>query len=740
MESFSIQKLQELLSSSKSMSFRSDTLNPLFENEQEYNAWKLNRNVKQILQDKSEIFPGSDFYLGIDSGSTTTKILILDENEHVVFNYYEANQGNSLQKVSEGLSKFWQQCKVDGIEPNIKASCSTGYGEELIKQAFNLDVGIVETMAHLQGARWVNPNVSFILDIGGQDMKSIFVKDGAISNIELNEACSSGCGSFLQNFASIMSLTLNEFSQKACLAKNPADLGTRCTVFMNSKVKQSLRENAPIDDIAAGLAYSVMKNCLFKVLKINNINVLGDNIVVQGGTFRNDAVYRALEVLSGKQVFTTDIPELMGALGAALYAKNNKIPSSKNNEIVLLPSYETKELHCKGCTNQCSVLKFSFKNGNTCYSGNKCENVYYPKNSDLVKGINFFEEKDKILFGTDKKYMLAPNAAKPVNNNTRKIIGIPRILNIYENYPFWKTLFENCGLEVIVSPESTMKLYKNGVSSVMSDNICFPAKLAHGHILALVEADVSRIFYPIVPKDDKEFVNSNNSYNCPVVSGYPEVIRSSIDTESNYNIPFDKPVMNLSNEKVLKKQCFNYLSSIIHINRSVFDKAFEKAIFIRKRYNTQFIENQRKILNQSVASGELTFIVAGRPYHADLLVNQKIGQILSDLGVHVLTDDVFRDTISVRGDDWNKLNFVSQWSYPNRVMQAAFQVAKLPRNIQLLQLNSFGCGPDSFLMEEAGAILQKAGKNHTIIRIDEISSSGSIRLRLRSLIESLHNN
>ncbi|MDR2854456.1 MAG: acyl-CoA dehydratase activase, partial [Prevotellaceae bacterium] len=345
-------------------------------------------------------------FLGIDSGSTTTKILILDENDFLIFTYYAANQGNPLKKVVEGLTQFHKDAKAKNADIQIVASCSTGYGEDLIKSALNLDYGIVETMAHLSGAQYVNPDVSFILDIGGQDMKSIFVRNGLISNIELNEACSSGCGSFLQNFAATMHLSLAEFTEKACLAQYPADLGTRCTVFMNSKVKQALRSNASVGDIAAGLAYSVVKNCLFKVLKISNLNILGENIVVQGGTFKNDAVYRALEVLSEKSVSSTDRPELMGALGAALYARKshahgaakteNKFPSFEELKKGL--HYETRELNCKGCTNQCAVLRFNFVNGNVSYAGNKCEKMFFNRATAPEKGFNAFEMKTKVLF------------------------------------------------------------------------------------------------------------------------------------------------------------------------------------------------------------------------------------------------------------------------------------------------------------------------------------------------------
>lgn len=715
----------------KNDSKEKNTLPVLFSDETEYSEWKKNRKVKSLkritLGESKEI----NCFLGIDSGSTTTKILIMDEDERIVYTFYAPNEGNPLKKVIEGLQGFYNETAEKGVVFRFIGSTATGYGEDLVKSALNLDFGIVETMAHLSGAQYVDPNVTFVLDIGGQDIKSIFTHKGIISSIELNEACSSGCGSFLQNFAATMNLPLSDFTEKACLAEYPADLGSRCTVFMNSKVKQSLRQNAGLGDIAAGLAYSVVKNCLFKVLKISTLNKLGDNIVVQGGTFRNDAVYRALELLSGKSVSSTDHPELMGALGAALYAKKMRLSTSFQTAFTgdcPLPDtkqIQTKEVQCKGCTNTCSVLRFKFENGNICYAGNKCEKVFYNKATMPEKGINAFEIKSDLIFQRNE------HVAKKKTAGIK--IGIPRVLNIFEDFPFWHTLLSECGFEVVLSPESTPALYQKGVGSVMSDNICFPAKLAHGHILALIEQGVDRIFYPMIPKEEKDFKSSCNSFNCPVVSGYPDVIRSSIDPGVNYGIPFDKPVITFGDYRVLKKACYKYVSAL-GITKGVFSKSFKRAMEEHHHTKKQLHEKQSQLLAEAINKHELIFIVAGRPYHTDPLVHQKIGQILSDLGATVLTDDVF---CSTENYGFLNLNIVSQWSYPNRVVQAAMEVARLPENVQLIQLNSFGCGPDSFFMDEITEILKQAGKNHTIIRIDEIASPGSVRLRLRSLIESL---
>ena len=705
-----------------------ETLPELFRDADAYKQWKKDRKIKRL--ETREVNPGDslDCFLGIDSGSTTTKILITDKENRVVYTFYGSNEGNPLKKAIEGLQQFYDRAETNGFSFRFISSAVTGYGEDLVKSALNMDYGIVETMAHLSGAKYVDPEVSFVLDIGGQDMKSIFTHHGLISNIELNEACSSGCGSFLQNFASTMNVDLPTFSSAACVAKYPSDLGSRCTVFMNSKVKQALRESASLGDIAAGLAYSVVKNCLFKVLKISNLNALGDHIVVQGGTFRNDAVYRALELLSGKIVSSTDHPELMGAFGAALYAqqmwKQTGKETSFNGQLPLpkMAGIATKELQCKGCTNTCTVLRFNFENGNVSYAGNKCEKVFFSKGAEQIKGINAFEKKNAILF--NRMASVHPEGVT---------IGIPRVLNMFENYPFWHTLFTGCGFNVVLSPESNFALYQHGVGSVMSENICFPAKLVHGHILSLIEQKVDRIFYPMVPKEAKEFDDSTNSFNCPVVSGYSEVIRSSIDPEGKYGVPFDKPVVLFSSPKALEKACSQYCIAL-GVSPSRFAEAFHAALKEKKAAEMQITHEQKTLLDENIKNKKHAFVVAGRPYHTDPLIHQKVGQILSDLGIDVFTDDVFRVSESA---GFGKLNIVSQWSYPNRVVQAAMEVAKLPSHIQLIQLNSFGCGPDSFFMDEITDVLKHAGKNNTILRIDEIASPGSIRLRLRSLIESL---
>ena len=718
---------------------KTSVLPPLFNDEKEYAEWLEDRKIKQLKRADIGADREIDCFLGIDSGSTTTKIVVTDTEDNILFTFYSPNEGNPLKKAHEGLAAFYRETEEKKVRFRFLSSASTGYGEEIIKSAFGLDYGIVETMAHLTGAQYVDPDVSFVLDIGGQDMKSIFADKGTISRVELNEACSSGCGSFLQNFASTLNMSLAEFAHAACLAKFPGDLGSRCTVFMNSKIKQLLRENASFGDISAGLAYSVVKNCLFKVLKISNLNKLGNRIVVHGGTFRNDAVYRALELLSDKSISTTSDPELMGAFGAVLYAKRmwninpHKTQFTGKKPLPDINNAYAGELQCKGCNNKCSVLRFKFANGNIYHAGNRCEKIFSNSKTILSKGINSFDIKNELLFERDASNRYDIRGTNEGRSNNICKIGIPRVLNMFENYPFWHTLFIESGIEVILSPESATQLYLSGVGNVMSDNICFPAKLVHGHILKLAESCVDRIFYPMAVKDDKEHQYTNNSYNCPVVSGYPDVVRSSMDPSEKFGIPLDKPVVNFGNLKSLRKVCTGYLLSL-GVEENVIGKAYKRAIAELYRVRDELRNRQIELLHSAISKKELLFVVAGRPYHADPLIHQKVGQILSDLGVHVLTDDVFR---SGNGKEFKNLTIVSQWAYPNRVVQAAIEVAKLPQNIQLIQLNSFGCGPDSFFMEETGDILAKAGKNHTVLRVDEIASPGAIRLRVRSLIESL---
>lgn len=701
-----------------------DRLKPLFQ-EGEFDTWLTERHIKKVVE--RELLPDEnvDAYLGIDSGSTTTKIIILDSDDRVLFRFYKHNNGKPVETVMNGLSQFYEAVKKSNANVLVKQTAVTGYGEDLIRAAFSLDHGIVETIAHFMGAKKVDPQVSFILDIGGQDMKAIYVKDGYVNNLEINEACSSGCGSFIEGFAHNLNYTASDFATKACYATLPCDLGTRCTVFMNSKVKQALREGASIEDISAGLAYSVIKNCLYKVLKIKDMSELGDNIVVQGGTFRNKAVFRALEVETERKVSSSSMPELMGAYGAALYAKENTTEETSFigfEQLDICLNTETKQLVCKACTNNCVVTRFRFSNNKTHYSGNKCEKVYSNSGVEIEKGANLYDIKYQLLFDKNTS-----------QTEGKVMIGIPRILGMYANYAFWHELFTQSGINVVLSAESDMKLYEKGLGTVMADNICFPAKLAHGHVFDLVEKGVDRLFYPLVIYEGKEDDEAVNSFNCPIVSSYAEVLKSSIPESKRNNIPFDAPVISFKDKKLLKKACYRYLRSL-GIKKQTFNKAFNSALDSQERFKQDLRNAGDSILKKAKEENRLVILLTGRPYHVDPLIHQKTSHILADLGVDVLTEDM----VSVEtGASIKDLFTISQWAYPNKILKAAQWTVHKESQVQFVHLNSFGCGPDSFIIDELKEYLQNYGKNYTMIRIDEITSTGSVRLRLRSLVESL---
>lgn len=720
----------------------SNRLEPLFSSGKEYLEWSENRFSKKVEKKSLKDYSRENCFVGIDSGSTTTKITIIGQNKELLFTYYTNNKGNPVNTVKNGLLRFREELRKIGREKSveIKQTAVTGYGEDLIKAAFGIDTGIVETIAHYTAARFFCPEVSFILDIGGQDMKAIFVTNGLINRIELNESCSSGCGSFIQSFGNSLGYEVSEFSDIACRAKMPTDLGTRCTVFMNSKVKQSLRENASIEDISAGLAYSVIKNALYKVLKIRNINNLGEHIVVQGGTFRNQAIQRSFECITGKKVICTNIPEQMGAFGAAVIAlENYTLLTNENPEAVVKTSFiglekiidtdkfTTKQQHCKGCVNNCTITRFVFSSNKVFYTGNKCEKIFSNNGEKTQKGENLFEYKNKLLF--DRKTF----SQQADLDKSLPVIGIPRVLNIYENYPFWNTLLVNCGFTIELSSPSSTTIYECGRGTVMSDSICYPAKLVNGHIIELSRKNIDRILYPIVIYEKNEFADSDNSFNCPIVSSYPDVIKSAINTQTKNNILLDTPTINFNDTKLLRKACLEYVKRF-DIKTTVFNKAFKLALAAQEAFKSDILVKGKKIIENALTKNRPLIVLAGRPYHADPLINHKTPEILADMGVDVITEDA----ISPCGNgNLKDLLIITQWSYPNRIYNAAKWVAIQPDNIQFVQINSFGCGPDAISIDECIDILKTGKKAHTLIRVDDIASTGSVKLRLRSLIESL---
>ena len=709
-----LSKLIEKLQAPGLSNRQSQGLASIFTSPEEYQQWEKRISTHQMK--KASWKPGTqDVYIGIDSGSTTTKIVVTNPEDEILFTYYQPNGGHAIETVAEGLNQLKTLCETHHTTLCIKGSCSTGYGEDLIKAAFQLDAGIVETIAHYVAAHYLDPQVSFILDIGGQDMKAIFVHQGIIDRIEINEACSSGCGSFIETFARTLGYSAQEFAQTACRATHPCDLGSRCTVFMNSKVKQVLREGATVDDIAAGLAYSVMKNCLYKVLKLKDASELGRHIVVQGGTMRNDAVVRALELLTGTEVIRCDEPELMGAFGCALYARKHCQTSLSLEDILAKAHYTTHTLHCKGCDNQCQVFRYRFDNGKDYYSGNRCEKVF-TNGSREIPGENAYHFKNDRLFQRIEQEV----------ENPRMTIGIPRSLNMYEDFPFWHTLFTQCGIRVLLSGKSDFKDYEQNARMVMSDNICFPAKLVHAHIQHLIEEKVDRIFMPFVIFEKKG--NEQNSYNCPVVTGYAEVIKSV----QSQGIPIDSPSISFKDRDLLYKQCVQYLKGL-GVEESCIRKAFEQAEKEEENFRQSVADYNMQLWQKAREQHHMVVLLAGRPYHTDMLIQHKISDVLADMGIDVITDDIVRNLPETTPN----VHFLAQWSYPNRILKAAQWCAEQDSEVQFIEMTSFGCGPDAFLTDEVRDILFRKGKTFTLLKLDDISNVGSMKLRIRSLTESM---
>ncbi|QZE14192.1 acyl-CoA dehydratase activase [Halosquirtibacter laminarini] len=702
-------------------------LTPLFKNEEEFLSWKKKKQANFVQTNEFISLPSKNCFLGVDSGSTTTKIVLLDEDEKLVYRYYQNNNGDPLNALHQGLKKCAEKVLSAGIDIQIKGSCVTGYGEDLIRKAYRLDFGIVETIAHYMGAMKYNPNVSFILDIGGQDMKAIFVDNGQITRLEVNEACSSGCGSFIEGFATSMNYKPSEFAELACKSQSPCDLGTRCTVFMNSKVKQSLRAKAQPGDIAAGLSYSVIKNMLFKVLKLKNVEDLGGYISVQGGTFKNLSVVKAMEDLVKKPVSFTDMPELMGAIGAAIYAARNihKVDHLIDRGVDFLqhkPEYNTKNLHCKGCENLCEIQQYKFDNNQKFYSGNKCEKIFTNGGIKLEYGQNASEYRYKEVFSSYKADL----------RNTAPKIGIPKVLNMYENFPFWNTFFTELGFDVVLSDTSNMADYEKVTSTIMSDNICFPAKLVHSHVQDLIEKKVERIFLPYVIYENKESDKTTNSFNCPVVSGYSDVIKSVFGNK----VTVDAPPISFKDQKLLEGALLKYIESWPEITskKSNIRLAVEKANNAQWNFRKRLKEENVQIFEKAKKEDRMVVLLVGRPYHHDPLIQHTISKCITGYGVDVITEDIVRFDDSYYDDNQE---LVLQWAYVNNIIKAAHWAKRQNQKVQVIQLSSFGCGPDAFIIDELQEILKTGDKNLTLLKLDDVTNIGSLNLRIRSLIESI---
>lgn len=691
----------------------------LFKDEEEYAVFRARHDQAKVPQGDLASYTGP-LYIGIDAGSTTTKLAVIGKNREILYTAYEKNGGSPLRSVIQELKSFYTQMKPDQY---VASTLTTGYGEGIVKAAVHADAGEVETFAHLRAAQEFCPDVTFVLDIGGQDMKCFFVKDGNIGNITLNEACSAGCGSFIQNFAEGLHMQPAAFAAKAIESKEPVDLGTRCTVFMNSRVKQAQKEGASVADISAGIALSVVKNALFKVMQLRDVSALGDHIVVQGGTFYNDAVLRALELLLHRDVIRPDIAGLMGAYGAALLALETGKTQSALLSAVALDSFsvKTNSYRCRGCGNQCLITASTFADGRRYFTGNRCERGI-GKECTCDKTPNIYEYKYKRLF----KYY------RPLAHPSRGQIGIPRVLNMYEDYPFWFTFFTMLGYEVVLSGETTAQTYFRGMATVPSDSLCYPAKLVHGHIMDLIRRGIKKIFYPCIPYNINDATHaSDNHYNCPVVASYAENIRGNMDILREKEIKFLQPFLPLNNSQRLIERLIEELAEE-HLKRNEIEAAVEAAYIELEHYKKDVRKYGQKILERVEREHLTAILLAGRPYHIDPEINHGIPEMIQSYGLPVLSEDMLYHQPAKE----EALSIVNQWSYHARLYHAASYAAEHD-NITLIQFSSFGCGLDAITTGQVRAILEEHHRLYTMIKLDEVSNLGAARIRVRSLIAAL---
>ena len=690
---------------------------PLFADEKEYEEFRLRHSQASVETVYPKDYEG-DAYIGIDCGSTTTKLVLLGENGELLFSYYDSNKGNPVEIVRVQLREIYSICK-DKIK--IKGSAVTGYGEELIRHAFHVDGGLVETMAHFTAAKHFNPNVDFILDIGGQDIKCFKIKGDAIDRIMLNEACSSGCGSFIETFAKSMGYDVETFSKLGLMAKAPADLGSRCTVFMNSSVKQAQKDGVPISDISAGLSMSVVKNAIYKVIRANSIDELGSEIVVQGGTFLNDAVLRSFEMLIGKNVIRPQIAGLMGAYGAALYARSLNLERSSllDEKEIENFTHTSKAATCNGCTNHCHLTINTFNDGQKYISGNKCE-----KGSGKVNGTKLVELPNLHQYKRDKLLSLK------TGENKRGRIGLPLALGMYELAPLWNGIFTALGYEVVFSKMSDRALYTRGQYSIPSDTACYPAKIMHGHIEYLVDMGIDAIFYPCLSYNFDEKVGDNH-YNCPVVAYYSELLSGNMETLRD--VKFLYPYLNINSNYQLARELYEYLSK--HLGGNLTLSEVKKAVKVGMRAYDSWMEDIRQKGKEAIefarANGKRIMILAGRPYHADPEIGHGIDKLATSLGYVVVSEDsVASLTTPIR------TQVLNQWTYHARLYNAA-KYASYQDDMDLVQLVSFGCGLDAVTTDEVRSILESRGKLYTQIKIDEITNLGAVNIRLRSLLGAI---
>lgn len=696
-------------------------LAPLFEGESDYDAFVRAHRVcapRKAL----DTYSGRAF-IGIDAGSTTTKAVLMAEDGSILRSYYGSNEGKPLEKTIEILRDIAKYLPQD---VTIANACVTGYGEGLIRKALDVDEGEIETIAHYRAADAFLSGVDFILDIGGQDMKCMILKDGVIESIMLNEACSSGCGSFIETFAKSLGHTAESFAKEALFAPAPIDLGSRCTVFMNSRVKQAQKEGASVGDISAGLSYSVIKNALYKVIKLRDTSSIGKKIIVQGGTFLNDAVLRAFERISGLQAVRPDIAGLMGAYGCALIAQT-RCPADQTRSKMKFGdaldhfTHTIRMRRCGGCQNNCLLTINTFSDGEKFLTGNRCEKpTGKSKSSDVP---NLFAYKYKRTFDYDS---LSETDA------VRGTVGIPRVLNLYENYPFWFTFFTKLGYRVVLSPQSSKKIYEMGIETIPSESACYPAKLVHGHIAWLIERHPDFIFYPCVAYEQREVQTAQNHFNCPIVTSYPEVIKNNVDDLQLKHIPFLNPFINLDDRKNLAKRLYDVFKDFTDVSLREISHAVRAALDERDAYKNDIRRAGDEALDY-IRQHHLTGVVlGGRPYHIDPEIHHGIPDMIASFGIPVLTEDA----VAHRGNNGERLRVIDQWAYHSRLYCAARFVAQTP-DLEFVQLNSFGCGLDAVTTDQVMEILQANAKIYTALKIDEGSSIGAARIRIRSLIAAL---
>ena len=718
----SLHDLIERLSHGIKMDFEVKRMEPLFTDEADYEDFKTRHASHDVKKGDLATYEGN-CYLGIDAGSTTTKVALVGEDGSLLYRFYSNNNGSPLATAIRAMQEIHDQLPE---KAQIAYSCSTGYGEALLKSALMLDEGEVETISHYYAAAAFEPDVDCILDIGGQDMKCIKIKDGTVDSVQLNEACSSGCGSFIETFAKSLNYSVQDFAKEALFAKNPTDLGTRCTVFMNSNVKQAQKEGASVADISAGLAYSVIKNALFKVIKITNASDLGKHVVVQGGTFYNDAVLRSFEKISGCEAVRPDIAGIMGAYGAALIARERYDASKTTTMLpidkILSLTYKTTMARCQGCTNHCVLTINRFDGGRQFVTGNRCE-----------RGLGGNKQKKDIPNLFDYKYhRMFDYEPLTADLAPRGTVGIPRVLNMYENYPFWAVFFKELGYRTVLSPKSTRQIYELGIESIPSESECYPAKLAHGHIEWLIRQGLTYIFYPCVPYERNETPEAGNHYNCPMVTSYAENIKNNVESLTDHKVHFRNPFMAFTNEEILTKRLVEEFTKDQSIPekeiRAAAHKAWQELIASRQDME----KKGEEVIAWLKETGHHGIVLAGRPYHVDPEINHGIPELITSYGFAVLTED----SVSHLGRVDRPLIVTDQWMYHSRLYEAASYVKTQP-NLDLIQLNSFGCGLDAVTTDQVNDILTRSGKIYTLLKIDEVNNLGAARIRVRSLIAAI---